>query len=582
MSAKLSVEQSLMKAKSHVKKGDLAEAQKLYETILQNISNNIRAQQGIGVLNKPIKNNVIQNPPQEAFSQLVNLYNQGQMEAVIEQAEALTAQYPGAYIIWNMLGASRAQTGMLDEALEALNNSISLKPDYADAYYNKGYALYYLDKLDKAIEAYSKSISLKPDYAEAYSNMGVALKNQGKFDEAIEAIKKSIALKPNDAEAYSNLGVAFKDQGKLDEAIEAHKKSILLKPSRVEAYNNLGNTLKEQGRLDQALETYNKAISLKPDYADACCNISFIYNLFGDFKKGLELYEWRQKQKNSPVRAPRKNLIWDGVKPLSGKKFLVYEEQGLGDAIQFCRYLPLLKKKGAEVTFKVKKKMHALLSTIDNDIVLVDSFPDNDQIDFEAPIMSLPFLFNTNLDTIPAKIPYLFTNDNNILSWAKCLTKSTFKVGICWQGSKNKIDYGRSFSLSLFEGISKIPNVELISLHKGEGEKQIKEINFDLTILDNNFDSGENAFVDTAAVMMNCDLIVTSDTAIAHLAGTLGCPTWVVLKKVPDWRWMLKRKDSPWYPNITLYRQKQIDNWTHVFDKIQMDLQSLIIEKGIQ
>ena len=504
------------------------------------------------------------------------------MEAVIEQAEALTAQYPGAYVVWNMLGASRAQTGRLDEALHALNNSISLKPDYADAHYNKGYALYYLDKLGEAIEAYRISISLKPDNAEVYSNMGVALKNQGKFDEAIVAYRKSISLKPDYAEAYDNMGVALKDQGKLDEAIKAFKKSILLKPSRAEVYNNLGNTLKEQGTLDQALETYNKAMSLKPDYADACCNISFIYNLYGDLKKGLELYEWRQKQKSSPVRAPRKNLIWDGVKPLSGKKFLVYEEQGLGDAIQFCRFLPLLKQKGAEVTFKVKKKMHALLSTIDNDIVLVDSFPDNDQIDFEAPIMSLPFLFNTNLDTIPAKIPYLFTNDNNILSWAKRLTKSTFKVGICWQGSKNKIDYGRSFSLSLFDGISKIPNVELISLHKGEGEKQIKEVNFDLTILDNNFDSGENAFVDTAAVMMNCDLIVTSDTAIAHLAGALGCPTWVVLKKVPDWRWMLDRKDSPWYPNLTLYRQKQIDNWTHVFDKIQMDLQSLIKEKGIQ
>ena len=582
MSANLSLEQSLMKAKSYVKKGDLAEAQTLYETILQNLSNNIKTQKEIGTLNKPIQNNIIQNPPQEAFSQLVNLYNQGQMEAVIQKAETLTAQYPGAYIVWNMLGASRAQIGILEEALHAFDNSISLKPDYADAYYNKGYALYYLDKLDEAIEAYRISISLKPDNAEVYSNMGVALKNQGKFDEAILAYRKSISLKPDHAEAYDNMGVALKDQGKLDEAIEAFKKSILLKPSRAEVYNNLGNTLKEQGRLDQALETYNKAISLKPDYADACCNISFIYNLYGDLKKGLELYEWRQKQKSSPVRAPRKNLMWDGAKPLSGKKFLVYEEQGLGDAIQFCRYLPMLKQKGAEVTFKVKKKMHALLSTIDNEIILVDSFPDNDQIDFETPIMSLPFLFNTNLDTIPAKIPYLFTNDNNILSWSKCLTKSTFKVGICWQGSKNKIDYGRSFPLSLFEGISKIPNVELISLHKGEGEKQIKGINFDLTILDNNFDTGENAFVDTAAVMMNCDLVVTSDTAIAHLAGSLGCPTWVVLKKFPDWRWMLERKDSPWYPNLTLYRQKQIDNWTHVFDKIEVDLQSLIKEKGIQ
>ena len=226
--------------------------------------------------------------------------------------------------------------------------------------------------------------------------------------------------------------------------------------------------------------------------------------------------------------------------------------------------------------------MHALLNNLDNDILFVDSFPENNQIDFETPIMSLPFLFNTTLDTIPAKIPYIYTNDNDIMSWANCFKKRTFKVGICWQGSKNKIDYGRSFPLSLFEDISKIPNVELISLHKGEGEKQIKEINFDLTILGNNFDAGENAFVDTAAVMMNCDLIITSDTAIAHLAGALGCPTWILLKKIPDWRWMLERKDSPWYSNVTLYRQKQKDNWTHVFNKIQMDLQSLIKEKRMQ
>ena len=578
-----SLKQSLMKAKSHVKKGDLAEAEKLYETILQNLSNNIRGQQGLGPLNKVIQSNVIQNPPQEAFSQLVKLYNQGQIETVIEQAEALTAQYPGAYVVWNMLGASRAQKGMLDEAtMHAFNNSITLKPDYADAYYNMGYALYYLDKLDEAIWAYKKAVSLKPDYAEAYSNLGMALKKQDKFDEAIEVIKKSISLKPNDASAYGNLGVALKDQGKFDESIEAHKKCISLKPFRAEAYNNLGNTLKEQGGFDQALENYNKAISLKPNYAEACYNMSTIYNLYGDFEKGLELYEWRQKQKNSPVRAPRKILIWDGVKPLLGKKFLVYEEQGLGDVIQFCRYVPLLKQKGAKVILKLKKKMHALLNNIDNDILFVDSFPENNQIDFETPIMSLPFLFNTTLDTIPAKIPYIYTNDNDIMSWANCFKKRTFKVGICWQGSKNKIDYGRSFPLSLFEDISKIPNVELISLHKGEGEKQIKEINFDLTILGNNFDAGENAFVDTAAVMMNCDLIITSDTATAHLAGALGCPTWVLLKKIPDWRWMLERKDSPWYPSVTLYRQKQIDDWADVFNKIQMDLQALIKEKRMQ
>ena len=168
-----------MRAKSHAKKGDLAEAEKLYETILQNLSNNIRGQQELGSLNKPIQSNVIQNPPQEEFSQLVKLYNQGQIEAVIEQAEALTAQYPGAYVVWNMLGASRAQKGMLDEAtMRAFNNSISLKPDYADAYNNMGIALRDHGKLEESIEAYSKALSLKPDYADAYNNMGIALRDQ--------------------------------------------------------------------------------------------------------------------------------------------------------------------------------------------------------------------------------------------------------------------------------------------------------------------------------------------------------------------------------------------------------------------
>ena len=582
MSANLSVERSLMKAKSHLKRGNFAEAGELYETILQKFSNNIRAQQGLATLNKYKQDSIIQNPPQESLNQLVNLYNQGQISAVIEQAEALTAQYPGAYVVWNMLGASRAKVGMLEKALHALNNSILLKPDYADAYYNLGYALYYQDKLDEAIEAYKKSISLKPDYAEAYSNLGVALKNQDKLDEAVEAIKKSISLKPNDAEAYSNLGVALKNQGKFNESIEAHKKSILLRPSRAEAYNNLGNALKEYGRLEDALENYNKSISLKPDYAEAYCNMSYIYNLYGDLKKGLELYEWRQKQQKPPVRAPRKNLIWDGVKPLSGKIFLVYEEQGLGDIIQFCRYLPLLKQKGAEVIFKVKKKMHSILDTIDSDIVLVDSFLDNVHIDFETPLMSLPYLFKTNLNTIPSKNSYLSADHKKVKLWSESLTKDTFKVGICWQGSKNKIDFGRSFPLSLFEGISKLSNIELISFHKGEGENQIKDINFELTTLGDDFDAGENAFEDTAAIMMNCNLIITSDTAIAHLAGALGRPTWVVLKKVPDWRWMLEKMESPWYPSLTLYRQKQTDSWTHVFDKIEMDLKSLIKEKGIQ
>jgi len=291
MSANLSVEQSLMKAKSYSKKGDLAEAQKLYETILQNFSNNIRAQQGLASIKKHKQNNVIQNPPQESVSELVNLYNQGQMEAVIEQAEALTAQYPGAPVVWDILGASRAQIGMLDEAVEAYKKTISLKPDYADAYNNMGATFTKLGKLDEAIEAYKKSISLKPDYAEAFNNMGVALKDQGKLDEAIKAYKKAVSLKPDHAEAYDNMGVALKSQGKLDEAIETYKKSISLKPDYAQAYYNIGNAYRDKTKYDQAIEYYSKSISLKHDYAEAFNNIGSILKVQGEFDKSIEVFK---------------------------------------------------------------------------------------------------------------------------------------------------------------------------------------------------------------------------------------------------------------------------------------------------
>ena len=406
--------------------------------------------------------------------------------------------------------------------------------------------------------------------------MGNALKEQGKLDEAIEAYTKALELKPDYADTYYNMGAAFKELGKLDEAIEAYKMALAIEPDYAEAYNNMGVTLKEQGKLEKAITSYNKALSLKPDYAEAYYNMGNAYNLKGEIQKGLELFEYRFKKQKVPTRAPREKLHWNGSEPIKGKEFLVYEEQGLGDIIQFCRYLPTLVKQGAKVTFKVTQKLHAILQTMDSGVTLSTTDADEGQIDFEAPLMSLPHLFKTHLKTIPSMNPYLYANHGRTKTWGERLHTDRFKIGICWQGSKSKIDIGRSFPLSLFEGISKAPNVELISLHKGEGEHQIKDISFDLTTLGADFDADQDAFLDTAAVMMNCDLIITSDTAIAHLAGALGCQTWVALKHVPDWRWMLDRSDSPWYPTMTLYRQKNPGDWACVFEAINRNLRILI------
>ena len=273
MLAKISVDQALMKAMSFSKKNKFVEAKNIYNEVLRVFPKNTRALQGLAALNKFEQNNNTQSPPQEVINKLVTLYNQGQISAVVEQSQILTEQYPNAFIVWNILGASTAQKGMLDEAIEAYKKSISLKPDFADPYYNMANALKDQGKLNEAITVYTKALSLKPNNFKAYSNIGLVLQNQGKLDEAIVAYNKSISLNPGYAEAYSNLGITFQCQGKLDEAVEAYKKSISLKPDYAETYNNLGAALHDQRKLDEAIKIYNKALLLKPDYAEAYSNL---------------------------------------------------------------------------------------------------------------------------------------------------------------------------------------------------------------------------------------------------------------------------------------------------------------------
>ena len=273
MLAKISVDQALMKAMSFSKKNKFVEAKNIYNEVLRVFPKNTRALQGLATLNKFEQNNNTQSPPQEVINKLVTLYNQGQISAVVEQSQILTEQYPNAFIVWNILGASTAQKGMLDEAIEAYKKSISLKPDFADPYYNMANALKDQGKLNEAITVYTKALSLKPNNFKAYSNIGLVLQNQGKLVEAIVAYNKSISLNPGYDEAYSNLGITFQCQGKLDEAVEAYKKSISLKPDYAETYNNLGAALHDQRKLDEAIKIYNKALLLKPDYAEAYSNL---------------------------------------------------------------------------------------------------------------------------------------------------------------------------------------------------------------------------------------------------------------------------------------------------------------------
>ena len=492
-------------------------------------------------------------------------------EASFEKAIELKSNYVEAY--YN-LGITFEKLSKFLEAEESFKKAIESRPGYVEAHNNLGIILRKLGKLSEAEMSFKRAIELKANYAEAYNNLGNLLHFQERFDESEKNLKKTLDLIPNFAEAHNNLGNVLEAMNRLGESEVSYRKAIEFKPNLAEAHNNLGIILKKMGRLDEAETSFNKAIELKSNYAEANFNLSYVYNLKGNLKKGLKFYEWRydHNRKEPTSRAPKKNLIWNGTESLKGKTFLVYEEQGLGDIIQFCRYLPLLENKNAHVIFEVKASMHSLLKTLSNKIIYTNKISENIIIDFESPLLSLPYLFKTEIKTIPKFIPYLKANSHKVSEWSKKLNSDRFKVGICWQGKKIKIDKGRSFSLSFFKEISKIDNLELISLYKGENESDVENIDFRVTTLGLDFDNENNAFIDTAAVIMKCDLIITSDTSIAHLAGALGRPVWVALSYIPDWRWMLNRPDSPWYPTMRLYRQKNLNDWDSVFNKIMQDL----------
>ena len=323
--AKISVDYVLNKAKSHEKKGELLEAKKLYQSVLQIFSKNERAQKGLNALKESAENNYSQNPPSEVIKRLIYLFNKGQLLTVSEEAQSLSTQFPKSFIIWNLLGSSSVQIGMLDKAInsfqkalllqpnnaeiynnigvafkeknmfgkaiEAYDKAIYINPNYAEAFYNKGVANQDRGNLEEAIKAYASAIQFNPNYAAAFSNMGNALRDQGKLDEAKVSINKAISLQPNYPIAYTNLGNVLKDLRKFKESVEAHKKSIALKPNNPIAYNNMGIALKEQGKLDKAILAYQKAISLKPDYADPFSNIGNILKDQNKLDKALEAFK---------------------------------------------------------------------------------------------------------------------------------------------------------------------------------------------------------------------------------------------------------------------------------------------------
>ena len=434
-----------------------------------------------------------------------------------------------------------------------------------------------LKRLDEALSSYDKAISIKPDYAEAYSNRGNALRELKRLDEALINFEKAIAIKPDYANAYSNRGIALQELKRLDEALASYDKAIAIKPDYVEAHSNRGIALHELKRLDEALACYNKAINIKPDCTTAHWNLSLCNLLGGNFKNGWEEYEWRWKSEEISKTAGVRNFskpLWLGVESLKNKTILLYSEQGLGDTIQFCRYAQLVAELGAKVILEVQKPLVNLLQNLKGPIQIIAKGDTPTNFDYQCPLLSLPLAFKTELHTIPS-LQSIWTDEEKIAEWqAKLGKKSKLRIGIVWSGSaEHKNDHNRSLTLSkLLPYLS--PNLEYVCLQK-ELRATDKELLLDHRQIKYFGDKLED-FTDTSALCELMDVVISVDTSIAHLAGTLGKPTWVLLPYCPDWRWLLDRNDSPWYPSAKLYRQEKIYDWNGVLEKVRSDLEKLL------
>lgn len=500
----------------------------------------------------------------------LTLYEQSKLDesvAAFRQALVLKPDFAEAH---NNLGLVRAAQGHHDEAIASYRRAIACKPTFAEAHNNLGIALRQMGQPEAAVASCREAARLRPELPEAHNNLGSALEELGRYDEAIDTLNEALRLRPDFAKAHNNLGIAYWYKGRFDEAAAAYRRAIELMPEMAEAHNNLGNVLRDQGRFDEALTSYRQAEELKPNYCDPHWNQSLVWLVQGDYERGWAEYEWRWQLKNFKRRQCPQPL-WDGS-PLEGRTILLAAEQGLGDTLQFIRYAPLIRQHGAMVLAEVQKQVRPLLSNlsgVDRLLVQGGATPD---FDVYAPLLSLPRLLGTTLATVPADVPYIHADPALIAKWRDELAALPgFKIGIAWQGSPaNRTDRGRSIPLECFEALARLPDVTLVSLQKGLGSEQVAALADRFPVIDfgSRLDEESGPFMDTAAVMRHLDLVVTCDSALAHLAGALGVPVWIGLMLSPDWRWLLDRDDSPWYPTARLFRQTRVGDWREVFERM--------------
>jgi Tfp pilus assembly protein PilF len=458
----------------------------------------------------------------------------------------------------------------LDDAERAYRRILAVQPDHAHVHYLLGHLLNETNRLDESIEHQQRASLLRPGVVEYKIELGRMLGLAGRFDEAVDAYRGAIALRPDLGEPHNNLANALQNLGRYEEAIASYTRALAAQPSYPEALNNLGCALKDTFQWQQAIANFRRAIELRPEYPEAHWNLATALLSVGDLRAGWPHYEWRSHFATAPPRdfaCP----LWRG-EPLGGRRILLHAEQGFGDTIQFVRFARHVAGRGGRIVLECQPQLVRLLKCLSEVETIAAQGEALPAFEVHCPLLSLPLALNIGTDDLLGAVPYLRADCNDVDRWAKRLAgdRARLKVGLAWAGSPVHVnDRNRSIPVEQFNALGGFSNVSFYSLQMGAPAAPAGLAFTDLT-------AEMNDFAETAALIMNLDLVIAVDTAVAHLAGALGKPTWVLLPTPGDFRWLLEREDSPWYPAMRLFRQRAQGDWSDSLERVRVALERWI------
>lgn len=498
------------------------------------------------------------------FQQALNAHRAGDPDKACKLYQAVLQMAPGHFDTLHFLGLALADTGQILKGAQFIEKALQLVPTSPPALSNLAGLYRQLGRTDEAHQAYERALAYHPAFPEALNGQGNLFHQTREFSKALGCFDKAIEIQPGFAEAHNNRGNALFALRRLEESVAAFGQALALRPNYAEAYNNLGFALVALRRCEEALAAYERALALAPNYARAKLNKGLCHLLMGDYAQGWPLYEYRWADQQRQQKRNFAQPLWLGQEPLIGKSILLHAEQGLGDSIQFCRYIPMLAKLGARIIVEIPASLHTLFESLTGSIELRDEGAPPTSFDMHCPLASLPLAFATAVQSIPDAVPYLAASPEKIIAWETSLGLRAGhpRVGLVWSG--NQTDPHRSIPPEIL--LSRIPALaKAVAVQKDLGPDATLRLRRDYPGLVFCGDSLQD-FADTAALLKNLDLLITIDTSVAHLAGALGINAWVLLHSGSDWRWAISGQASPWYPSLRLFRQVQPGDWQGLID----------------